>query len=60
MMNKIERHEAHDELIDMAFEPYYIGEYRFSASDILFNCDPILYQESVRDYEDAIARDDAR
>lgn len=56
----IERNPAHDEMIDMAFEPYRIGEYSFSASDILFNCDPILYRESVLDFEDSIERDSAR
>lgn len=56
-MYDIERNPAHDEMIDMAYEPYRIGEYTFSASDILFNCDPILYGESVRDFEDSIERE---
>ena len=58
-MFEIERNHAHDEMIDMAFEPYEIGQYKFYPSDILFNCDPILYGESVKDYEDMVSEDGA-
>jgi len=50
--NQPERNEAHDEMLDECYEPYKMGIYTFYASDILYDCDPIAYAQSVSEYED--------
>jgi hypothetical protein len=42
----------HDEMLDELYPPYKIGYTDFYASQILANCDPIMYQISVDEYID--------
>jgi len=42
----------HDEMLDELYPPYKIGYSDFYASQILANCDPIMYQISVDEYAD--------
>ena len=42
----------HDEMLDELYPPYKIGYSDFYASQILANCDPIMYQISVDEYID--------
>jgi len=44
--------EMHDEMLDECYPPYKIGYSTFYASNILANCDPIMYNISVGEYAD--------
>ena len=44
--------EMHDEMLDETYPPYKIGYTDFYASQILANCDPIMYNISVQEYAD--------
>lgn len=47
-----ELEEMHDEMLDEIYPPFKIGYTDFFASQILANCDPIMYQISVNEYID--------
>lgn len=47
-----ELEEMHDEMLDELYPPYKIGYTDFYASQILHNCDPIMYDISVSEYAD--------
>ena len=44
--------EMHDEMLDEVYPPMEIGTVKFYASNILANCDPIMYSISVGEYAD--------
>jgi len=50
-MNSIERNEQYDELLDELYGCFAVGEISFSASDILYELDPIAYSVGLSDYE---------
>ena len=47
-----ELEELHDEMLDECYPPYKIGYTDFYASQILANCDPIMYSISVDEFAD--------
>lgn len=47
-----ELEEMHDEMLDEVYTPYKIGDVNFYASQILANCDPIMYSISVDEFAD--------
>jgi hypothetical protein len=47
-----ELEEMHDEMLDETYPPYRIGYTDFYPSQILANCDPIMYNISVGEYAD--------
>jgi len=47
-----ELEEKFDEMMDEVYPPYKIGYTDFYASQILANCDPLMYQISVDEYID--------
>jgi hypothetical protein len=47
-----ELEQMHDEMLDEVYQPYKIGYADFYASQILANCDPIMYQISVDEFAD--------
>jgi len=47
-----ELEEMHDEMLDECYLPYKIGYTDFYASQILANCDPIMYSISVDEFVD--------
>ena len=54
-----ERNEKFDEMLDEISESYKIGDLTFSASDILYNCDPIAYRCAVSDWDSELESEDA-
>jgi len=53
-----ELEQMHDEMLDELYPPYKIGYSDFYASQILANCDPIMYQISVQEYADFLQEQD--
>ena len=47
-----ELEEMFDEMMDESYPTFQIGTSTFYASQILANCDPIMYQISVDEYID--------
>ena len=45
---------AYDDLLDEDNEEYQIGYLTFSASDVLKNCDPVVYRYCVNNYASSI------
>jgi hypothetical protein len=43
-----------DDMLDESYKPFEIGNLSFSASQILRECDPVAYHQSLLDFEDAI------
>jgi len=43
-----------DDMLDESYKPFQIGNLSFSASQILRECDPVAYHQSLLDFEDAI------
>lgn len=54
----IERHDAHDAMLDEMYEPTVIMGMTFSASDILAKLDETAYRCAVLDYMNAYEEDD--
>lgn len=54
----MERNQAFDEWLDECWAPYQIGGLTFTASDILFECDPIAYRTGVSEHEDYLASEE--
>lgn len=57
MSNTIERDKAFDEMMDDCYQPWTMGAYTFYPSDILYECDPIMYYEAVCEYYDSQCKD---
>lgn len=47
-----ELEEQFDEMLDESYEPFKIGTSTFHASQILYNCDPIMYRIAFDEYVD--------
>ena len=47
----LEIKEAYDQLLDEIYPDVKIGYSTFTASEILFCCDPIAYRVGLSDYE---------
>lgn len=43
-----------DEMLDESYPVFQIGDLTFYPSQILRECDPIAYRQSLFDFEDAI------
>ena len=46
--------EGYDALLDECYPSVKIGYSTFTASEILFNCDPVMYQQGLLDYQDGV------
>jgi hypothetical protein len=53
---EIEMKEGYDALLDECYPSVKIGYSTFTASEILFNCDPVMYQQGLLDYEDGLMK----
>lgn len=51
----LEIKEAYDQMLDECYPDVKIGYSTFTASEILFNCDPVMYQEGLYDYQDSLS-----
>jgi len=47
----LEIKESYNQLLDEIYPDVKIGYSTFTASEILFNCDPIAYRVGLSDYE---------
>jgi len=47
--------ESFDQALDDMYPDVKIGYSTFTASEILFNCDPIAYQIGLSEHEDYLA-----
>ena len=50
----LEIKESYDAMLDECYPDVKIGYSTFTASEILFNCDPIMYEQGLLDYQDAM------
>jgi hypothetical protein len=50
----LEIKESYDAMLDECYPDVKIGYSTFTASEILFNCDPIMYQQGLLDYQDGL------
>jgi hypothetical protein len=48
----LEIKESFDQMLDDSYPDVKIGYSTFTASEILFNCDPIAYQIGLVEHED--------
>jgi hypothetical protein len=53
---EIEMKEGYDALLNECYPSVKIGYSTFTASEILFNCDPVMYQQGLLDYEDGLMK----
>jgi hypothetical protein len=58
MMTQLEKDleikEGYDALLNECYPEIKIGYSTFTASEILFNCDPVMYHQGLLDYEDGL------
>jgi hypothetical protein len=47
----LEIKEGYDALLNECYPEIKIGYSTFTASEILFNCDPVMYHQGLLDYE---------
>ncbi len=47
--------DSFDQMLDDSYPDVKIGYSTFTASEILFNCDPIAYQIGLVEHEDYLA-----
>ena len=50
----LEIKEAYNQMLDECYPEVKIGYSTFTASDILANCDPIMYEQGLLDYQDSM------
>ena len=50
----LEIKEGYDALLNECYPEIKIGYSTFTASEILFNCDPAMYHQGLLDYEDGL------
>jgi hypothetical protein len=50
----LEIKEGYDALLNECYPEVKIGYSTFTASEILFNCDPVMYHQGLLDYEDGL------
>jgi len=46
--------EAFDDLLDECYPMVQVGYLTFRPSQVLFNCDPVAYNESFLDFQDGM------
>ena len=51
---ELEMKESYNALLDECYPAIKIGYSTFTASEILFNCDPIMYNEGFLDFKDGL------
>jgi hypothetical protein len=51
---EIESKEGYDALLNECYPEVKIGYATFTASEILFNCDPVMYHQGLLDYQDGV------
>ena len=51
----LEIKESFDQMLDDSFPDVKIGYSTFTASEILFNCDPVAYRIGLSEHEDYLA-----
>jgi hypothetical protein len=54
---ELEIKEAYDTFLDECYPDVKIGYSTFTASEILFNCDPFMYHQGLLDYTDSMAEE---
>ena len=54
---ELEIKEAYDAMLDEVYTDVKIGYSTFTASEILFNCDPVMYHQGLLDYTDSIEKE---
>lgn len=54
---ELEIKEAYDAMLDEVYPDVKIGYSKFTASEILFNCDPVMYNQGLLDYEDSLGNE---
>ena len=47
-----------DEMLDESYPVFEIGYLKFTASQILRECDPVAYHQSLLDFEDAVIQNE--
>jgi hypothetical protein len=52
----LEIKEGYDALLNEVWPDVKIGYSTFTASEILFNCDPVMYHQGLLDYEDGLMK----
>jgi len=52
----LEIKEAWDALLNEVYPDVKIGYSTFTASEILFNCDPVMYEQGLLDYADGLMK----
>lgn len=52
--NSFEIKSWFDEMLDESYPVFEIGDLKFYPSQILRECDPVAYRQSLLDFEDAI------
>ena len=52
----LEVKESWDTFLDEIYPDVKIGYLTFTASEILFNCDPVAYHQGLLDYEDGLMK----
>jgi hypothetical protein len=57
-MSGYELEQAYDEMLDDCYPVVKIGYAEFYASDILKNCDPVMYRIGLSEYEDEITEEE--
>ena len=53
---ELEMKEAYNALLDEVYPEIKIGYSTFTASEILFNCDPVMYNEGLLDFKDGLMK----
>ena len=51
---ELEMKEAYNALLDEVYPEIKIGYSTFTASEILFNCDLVMYNEGFLDFKDGL------
>jgi hypothetical protein len=54
---ELEIKEAYDTFLDECYPDVKIGYSTFTTSEILFNCDPVMYRQGLLDYADSMAKE---
>lgn len=49
-MDTVEQLRAFDEFLDKCYAPYGFGDYAFYPSDIIKNCNPVMYRSAFNDW----------
>jgi len=55
---ELEMKEAYNQMLDECYPEVKIGYSTFTASEILFSCDPVMWQEGFYDYQDSLSHNE--